>query len=202
MYNNEENGSIADYQNAELHILTRLETELDVTLSYHGYHHTLDVLNAAMQIADAENISVAEKKLLRIAVAFHDAGFIYVYRGHEEMSCKMVNETLPSFGFSKEQLSVICGMIMATKIPQRPKTIAEKIIADADLDYLGREDVFSIAQTLFDELKTHENITDEGEWCQVQIGFLKTHQYHTSYMMKHREQPKLNYLEQLLNNIR
>jgi class 3 adenylate cyclase len=188
-------------QKAEEHILNRLKNELPVTLSYHGYHHTLDVMNAAMQLADAENLPEEDRKLLRIAVAFHDAGFIYLYKDHEEKGCEMATEILPSYGFSEEQIGIICDMIMATKIPQQPKTLAEKIIADADLDYLGREDVFPIAQTLFDELKIHADISEESRWNQIQITFLKDHHYHTQFAIKQRAPNKQQYLEKLLKPV-
>ena len=134
MNNSGGKNAIPNFQQAEIYILNRLKHELSPSLSYHGYHHTADVIHAAMQIADAEKISNDDKKLLRIAAAYHDAGFIYLYKGHEEKGCEMAKETLPGFGFSMEQLSIICGMIMATKIPQQPHSMLERIIADADLD--------------------------------------------------------------------
>lgn len=201
MYFVEEKNLSPDYHKAEVYILNRLKNELSATLSYHGYHHTIDVMTAAMKLADAENLPEEEKKLLRIAVAFHDAGFIYMYKDHEEKSCEMSREVLPSLGFSGEQMDIICGMIMTTKIPQKPKTLAEKIIADADLDYLGREDVLPIAQTLFNELKIHANISEESEWNRVQINFLKEHHYHTQSAIMQRTPNKQQYLEKLLNPV-
>jgi uncharacterized protein len=186
-----------DYASAENDILSRLEQELTSSLVYHGYHHTLDVMQAAMQIADEEKISEEEKMLLRIAVAFHDSGFIYVYKDHEEKGCEMAKETLPSYGFSEEQINIICGMIRATKIPQQPKNKLEKIIADADIDYLGREDVVPIAKSLFTELKLHANLNDEKLWNEIQVNFLKNHQYHTDYSLKVRAPKKQEYLDQL-----
>lgn len=191
----------ADFENAETYILNRLKQELAPTLFYHGYHHTVDVMNAAMKIAGAEKVSEEEKKLLRVAVAFHDAGFIYVYKNHEEKGCEMVKEKLPSFGFSAKQIEIICCMIMATKIPQNPKTQLENIICDADLDYLGREDVCQIANTLFAESKIYANSTGEKKWNEIQVNFLKSHYYHTQYSLQWRQSKKLQYLDELLKKI-
>src|ERR1041385_5974927 len=143
---------MADYSAAENFILKKLESELPKNLTYHGVHHMFDVLNAALEIAANEGIINPEDlKLLRVAVLFHDAGFIHVYKGHEEIGCEMAKEFLPKFGFNEEQIKKICGMIKATKLPQEPRTHLERIIADADLDYLGRDDFYPIAKTLFDE---------------------------------------------------
>jgi uncharacterized protein len=193
--------SSTDFKGAEDFILAKLKKELSPTLTYHGYHHTVDVLDAALKIAVAENISDDEKKLLRIAVLFHDAGLTQVYKNHEEKGCEMAKEFLPRFGFNKKQIDVIAGMIMATKIPQTPRTKLEEIIGDADLDYLGREDVYPIAQTLFEELKIHSNLADARQWNDIQISFLSSHHYHTNYAIGLREPKKKIYMERLKKNL-
>ena len=192
----------ADFQMAEAYIFKRLQKELSPTLSYHGYHHTEDVMNAAMKLAEAEKISEADKKLLRIAVGFHDPGFIDTYQDHEERGCRMAEENLPSFGFSSEQIQLICGMIRATRIPQKPASHLEEIIADADLDYLGRDDVFPIARTLFEELKVYAKLRDEEAWNKLQINFLSSHHYHTATSKKWRAAAKQEYLEKLKSGLR
>src|SRR6266487_2297431 len=99
---------MTDYSSAEKFILNKLQSELPKNLSYHGVHHTRDVLNAALQIAMQEGITHEEDiHLLRLAVLFHDAGFIHIYKGHEEKGCEMVHEFLPQFGFDEEQIKKI-----------------------------------------------------------------------------------------------
>jgi uncharacterized protein len=185
------------YQDAEAFMLGRLSRELPPTLYYHGYHHTHDVMAAAMNIAGAEQTTEEERKLLRIAICFHDAGFIYVYKDHEVKGCDLAWELLPEYGFTPAQIEMICGMIMATRVPQAPRTHLENIICDADLDYLGRDDVFPIAQTLFEELKIHANLTDPKKWNDIQINFLSNHHYHTQFSQKNRQPKKEYYLNQL-----
>jgi predicted metal-dependent HD superfamily phosphohydrolase len=191
----------ADFKKAEAYILHRLENELAGTLYYHGLHHTLDVMDAAMKIADAENISGQERNLLRVAVAYHDAGFIHVYREHEQRGCEMAKEDLPAFGFTEGEVEAICNMIMATRIPQSAINKLEQIICDADVDYLGRDDVRDIAQTLFEESRIYLNIPNEEKWNEVQIRFLTQHHYYTSYSIMYREPGKLKYLNSLYAKI-
>ena|ERR1700722_2295494 len=190
-----------EFEKAEVFILSALEDGLSPLLSYHNVHHTLDVLDAAMKIAAAEKISSEDIKLLRVAALFHDAGFIHTYRDHEKKGCEMAKEYLPSFQFTEQQIDIICGMIQATKIPQDPHTKLEEVIADADLDYLGREDVYSIAQTLFDEFKIHGLVNSAEEWNPFQLNFLKQHRYHTAYSIKSREPAKQLYMQELTKKI-
>jgi uncharacterized protein len=186
---------------AERFILSMLEKELSPSLSYHNLGHTLDVLHAAMVISDTEGLPPAERKLLRIAVLFHDAGFIYLYKDHEEKACEMVREYLPGFNFTPEQVFSVCEMIMATRIPQDPKNRPGRIIADADLDYLGREDVNLIAQNLFEELRSYQLMPGPQEWIPFQIDFLQQHRYFTDYSRKHREPNKGRYLASLIERL-
>jgi uncharacterized protein len=190
-----------NYSPEEKFILQKLENELPGNLTYHGLHHTLDVFNAALEIAKEENISEAEKRLLRIAVLFHDAGFTGIYKNHEEKGCEMVKEYLPSFGYSNEEISAICGMIMATQIPQSAKTKLEKIICDADLDYLGRNDFNSISNKLFEEMKLYAHVHNEKEWNDIQKNFLEKHHYYTKFGLINREPQKQKHLQELKNLI-
>ncbi|MCW3124533.1 MAG: metal dependent phosphohydrolase [Bacteroidetes bacterium] len=187
-----------DYIGAELYILETLDKKLPKDLFYHGLHHTRDVYGAAMLIAKSEDISHEDLNLLKIATMFHDAGFITHYKNHEDAGCKLAQKVLPRFGFDKKRIKIIEGMILATKIPQAPKTQLERIICDADLDYLGRDDFRDIAKTLFDELKVYMNMKDEKVWNSIQLNFLKNHRYHTAYSQKRREAKKQKHLKEII----
>lgn len=190
-----------DYEQAEAFIISLLKNKISANLLYHNIDHTLDVLDVAMKIGESEAVSPGEIQLLRIAVLFHDAGFVRTYNNHEVRGCDMAREHLRGFCFSQEQIEVICGMIMSTKIPQCPNTRLEEIIADADLDYLGREDVYTIAQKLHDEMKLQNMLPDERAWIPFQISFLKQHHYFTAYSKKNRAEKKKLYLEQLMEQL-
>ena len=187
-----------DYIGAEISILETLDHKLPKDLFYHGLHHTRDVYGAAMLIAKSEAISHDDLNLLKIATMFHDAGFITHYKNHEEAGCKLAQKVLPRFGFDLKRIKIIEGMIIATKIPQKPRTQLERIICDADLDYLGRDDFKDIAKTLFDELKVYMNMKDEKVWNTIQLNFLKGHHYHTEYSRKRREAKKQKHLKEII----
>ncbi len=104
-----------NFSTAEKFIFQKLENELPSNLTYHGLHHTLDVLRSALKIAVSENLSPKDTRLLRIAVLYHDAGFIHVYKNHEERGCKMAKKYLPGFDFSDEEIDIICRMIWLPK---------------------------------------------------------------------------------------
>jgi uncharacterized protein len=190
------------FKEVEEYIVGRLKRELPNNLYYHGIHHTFDVLKSAEMIGREEKISDDEMTLLKIAVLYHDAGFTKVYKNHEEEGCKMAQEDLPKFGFTQKDIDIICGMIMATRIPQMPHTKLERIIADADLEYLGTDKFESVGRTLFDEMKVYLNLDSERQWNIIQMNFLKSHHYHTDFCKKNREPLKRKNLEEIVDIVK
>ena len=86
---------------------------------------------------------------------------------------------------------------MATKLPQTPATLLEKVICDADLDYLGRADFFEIGDGLRREFLKQGIIKTNQDWDQLQIKFLTSHQYHTATSRKLREKYKQGNISKL-----
>ncbi|WP_347157823.1 HD domain-containing protein [Pontibacter chitinilyticus] len=184
------------------HMVQKLRKGLPPQLTYHCLDHTLDVLKQAEIIALAEGISCADDMLtLKVAALYHDAGFITTYQNHEAYGCELARQELPGFGFGPEQIETICGLIMATKIPQSPRSHLEQAICDADLDYLGRKDFTRIARQLFLELHTLRMVADEEEWDVRQVLFLEKHQYFTAYSRQKREKNKQAHLAALRTKV-
>jgi uncharacterized protein len=183
------------YQDLKSNILKMLEEGLDPRLTYHCRAHTEDVLLQAERIAIAENITDTRTLLLiRMAALFHDTGFLRVYKGHEEASCKILRELVDNQDFTEEELKKICGMIMATRIPQNPSNLSEMILSDADLDYLGRDDFEKISNSLKDELIAYGLIADELEWDRLQVNFFQSHTFFTSSSIQYRQPIKNEHL--------
>jgi hypothetical protein len=109
----------------------------------------------------------------------------------------MTRDILPDFGFNPDQLNTICGMILATRLPQSPNGKLEKILCDADLDYLGRSDFYEIGGRLFAEMKRLGVVDTEREWNLIQKTFLESHRYHTTFSQTHREPEKLKRLQEI-----
>lgn len=177
--------------------LAILETELPDKLLYHDLNHTLDVLSVCRQYIQRNNIGFQEAELLKVAALLHDIGFTVTYKNHEEKSSEIAKKLMSECGFSNCEFQVVHGLIMATKIPQSPKNDLEKIICDADLDYLGRNDFETISESLFFELKNHSLIEDRESWNKIQIRFLEAHSYHTDFAKKNRQPKKAKRLAEL-----
>ncbi len=191
-------------QAAENFIVDELRRGLSPTLYYHGLPHTLDVTQAAMELAAAEGLADAEATaLLRTAALYHDAGFLHTYQAHEARGCELARASLPGFGYTPGQVAEVCALIMATKYPQEPLSPLARMLCDADLDYLGRPDFEPISTSLFRELTARQLIANERAWFELQADFLTHHHYWTATAIARRAAPKqarLNHIRALLTD--
>jgi uncharacterized protein len=178
-------------------VINLLKTRIPVTYYYHNYEHTLYVMEKVIEIGKQENCTASELKLLEVAALWHDTGYINSHSNHEEAGCLLARKYLPEYGFTAGEITEISGMIMATKIPQTPKTKLEEIIADADLEYLGTDKVAVLADHLFKELKALNPQLTEEAWNKTEIDFLTSHAFFTPYCKKNKEQIKQAYLKSL-----
>ncbi len=169
-----------DYEGAVRYALDRLERELPPELAYHNLSHTRDdVMPMTLRLAGSCGLNDQEMRLLEVGAAFHDIGFCVQRHDHERAGAEIAGQVLPAFGFDKEQVATVQGMIMATKLPQSPQNLLEEILADADLDNLGREDAVTRSLALRDELSAMGAPVTEEQWYERQLRFLRDHRYWT-----------------------
>ncbi|MEO6330107.1 MAG: HD domain-containing protein [Ginsengibacter sp.] len=185
------------FEKIKTNLLDKLKG-LSPYLTYHSIEHTLDLLEQSERIALEEGItSERDLLLLKVAVLYHDSGFLETYADHEKKGCEIFMTDTADSDFTDKEKDIICGLIMATKIPQKPHTLMEKIICDADLDYLGRNDFFKIGDSLRREFLHYKIVHNNYEWEKLQLKFLQNHKYHTNASQKQREPGKQRNLSKL-----
>ncbi len=187
-----------DFEGAKKFILDKLKNELPPELQYHNFEHTLDVLESAERLALLEKENGHDLLLLKTAALFHDSGMLIQYGDHEEASGVITRQYLPDFGYSKPDIEIINRMILSTKLPQSASTRLEKILCDADLDYLGRDDFYMIAHRLrYEWGQLNIFPTTLYEWYRLQLSFLTNHDYYTPSAISLRQEKKIIHLAEI-----
>lgn len=186
------------FENLKNAILSRLKTETRPCFYYHDYHHTFDVWQATHRMAETEGIDDNYRIIIETAALLHDIGMLESFEAHEEASIRYAKTILPTYGYSEAEIESVSQLILATQLPQQATTIGEKIICDADLDYLGRDDFFIIAHRLKYEWKCQGRLFTLKEWYVLQARFLQNHHYFTKSAIDLREATKRKHLEQIL----
>jgi len=180
-------------------ILEELSENLPDNLTYHNLNHIIDVANGCNFYIDYYMVSDRVADLIRIAAVAHDYGYIFTPVEHEERSIKEIRPMLTAY--TEAEIALINGMIRATKVPQNPQNLYEEILADADLDYLGRDDYDPISEGLYKEFLHFGVVKGELDWLQLQIKFLENHTFHTEWARKNRTRRKQQVLARLRDTL-
>lgn len=187
-----------DFHQMREFILNRMKSLLPEKITYHDLPHTLNVEKAVIRYARLEGLTEEETYLARTAALFHDAGFIHRYKDNEMFGANMAQSMLPEFGYSNFQINIIREIILSTSNSKDPQTKMEKIMCDADHDYLGRPDYHDIAKKLRKELSDYGSDFSDLEWIDFQIEYLKNkHVFYTESAKNIRLQGKNSRIREL-----
>lgn len=160
--------------------LNFLENSRCKSLPFHSIDHTKEVYDYTKTIAQYEEIYGTALEPILIAALFHDTGMAETYLNHEEKSVEYATAYLKTRKYPDDKVKIVTNCILATKLPQKPNTKAEKIICDADLYHLGIESYIFRNERLRAEWKTFFNKEySDAEWYAINMEFLKNQKYHT-----------------------
>jgi predicted metal-dependent HD superfamily phosphohydrolase len=180
--------------------------ELPAGIKYHNADHTLHstkgVVAVANNLAKLEDVSELDRELIIAAAYFHDTGYIREYEKNEPIAARMAGRVLKLIGYKPDEIEKVQKMILATDPDVEPKTHVEKILCDADLDNLGREDFFQLDEKLREGRGIRGiDVSDDVTWYSNTLEFLKKHQYYTESQNMLREKGKQKNTRELLKKL-
>ncbi len=113
----------------ETYVYEFFRNRIDEKYVYHDISHTVEVVMACRELATAYKISREDYEILMLAAWFHDTGFEMGPEKHEERSAQNMKNFFSNFSCPENHLEKICECILATKLPQQPHTLLEKLFA-------------------------------------------------------------------------
>jgi predicted metal-dependent HD superfamily phosphohydrolase/protein-S-isoprenylcysteine O-methyltransferase Ste14 len=163
---------------------------------FHNLEHTEDVVEACSHMADYYQLAEEDRLVLMLAAWFHDVGYSGGQaEGHEELSVQMATQFLQNRQVEEAVIQRVASCIHATRMPQSPVSLTEKILCDADLFHLSTEDFKARSQLLKQEREyLLGNKIEKKEWRKNNVQFLEQHKYYTDYGQEMLEHKKLNNL--------
>ncbi len=175
-----------------------LQENSNEQLYYHNFKHLQDVAEAATEIGQATQLTNDQLETVIIAAWFHDTGYSKGWENHEFTSQALATEFLRSLGVDEKKITDIGGCIIATKLPQRPTNIMEKVLCDADLNHISSEEFFTKSEMLRKEISAR-NATDikKLKWFKESLKFIKNSDYFTPYAKDKYQPAKKQNVEKL-----
>ncbi len=166
--------------------------------TFHDIRHTENVVLAVRELMGAYDLTQEEREDLELAAWFHDTGYDQGAEGHEERSCSYARRFLSEQHLPKGRIDLVCACIAATKIPQSPQSLLEKLLCDADLSHLGKRNYWERCGKLRQELAlTRGHIMSDEEWIDFELDFMQKHRYHTAIAIELYDKRKQKYIRRL-----
>ncbi|MDH6253849.1 putative metal-dependent HD superfamily phosphohydrolase [Chryseobacterium sp. H1D6B] len=164
------------------YVISFLTENLSDKLTFHSINHTYEVVEAVKEIGMQSSLSAGEMRLLITAAWFHDCGYANTYIDHEEESKKIAENFLDTLTIEKDFIKGVLQCIESTKYSQKPSSLIEKILCDADFYHFTRTTYPKYEKAIRQELEIFLGLqyTDE-EWSIKNCNFLNEHCYHTEY---------------------
>ena len=185
-------------EKAEAYVREFLSKNFTDKICYHNIDHTLEVVEAAEKIGNKCKLSVDEMEVVILAAWFHDTGYYKGNVNHELESSNIASQFLKEVNAGQGLINHVDCCIKATKIPQNPKTITEKVICDADLYHLSTPKFFTKSELLRKELVAHHCHISPKSWMAKSCMFVSQHNYFTEFakkILKPKKQANLRKLE-------
>jgi predicted metal-dependent HD superfamily phosphohydrolase len=180
---------------AQAYITDLFAKELSAKLTYHTLGHTETVVKECRTLAPAAGLNADDTETLLLAAWFHDAGYLDVYDGHEFRSMERAGAWLAEHNVPNTRIELVQGLIKATHRDFPPETELQKLLVDADMSNLARDDFRSRAELLRTEWELVLDKTyTTPEWTELQLNFMLAHKYHS-------EAGKERYKKDLKTNI-
>jgi predicted metal-dependent HD superfamily phosphohydrolase len=192
MNNNSDNELDFDSEILEIEafVRSRFTADTNKDLFYHNLNHTVLVSENAAWLVNEIGLTYKQRFVVLAASWFHDLGYLTgKAQGHEELGA---NEALAFLkNIDNDILGDIKGCILATKMPQEPKNILEKIVCDADLFHLGTSDFQARNMLMRKEYNQLNNkkITKKA-WRKESLELLQKHKYHTDICLENLKEQK------------
>ncbi len=187
-------------ETVENYIHDLFDQNINPALKYHDISHTQEVVYYTRQLAKEENLGENDTLVSTVAAWFHDIGYLFTYEDHEERSKQIAGEFLRTQNSGDHFINQVNQCIDATKIPQQPKTVSAKVVADADMFHLSQGNFMERSGLLLEEVASLREVNaDERSFAHESMVFLRMHQYHTEYG-KHVLQPAKEQNVQQLND--
>lgn len=178
--------------------------KLPQSFTYHNLNHTTNVAEAAMEIGKNSGLSDDDLESVVVAAWLHDTGYEKDLHNHEERSAQTATELLKSWGAGEGKILQVKRLILATRMPQNPQSIAEQVLCDADMYHLSQENIVECGEQIRQEIEAFKNhkFESDAEWREFNVNFLKNHHYHTLYgrqVLEERKRRNIRKLKKKLN---
>lgn len=186
-------------QNVSAYVQQLFREHSKPELTYHNLTHTRNVVSRTNEMIQYYGLSSDESRIVQVAAWFHDVGYLISgMHEHERVSVEIMKQFLTASGIGRNEIQLIAGCIMCTRLPTNPGSLLEEILCDADTYHFGTDEFLKSDEAIKREFKLKKEIIND-DWDKKTLQLLTEHRFYTSYCQQHLNAGK-NANIQLLND--
>jgi hypothetical protein len=165
-------------QDIEEMIIKLFDDEAPLNLYFNNASLVRNISNQVELLSRAENLPDDEFVNLKLASLFLLTGYISDYDKPMEASLRLVEEMLPKYGFSQENINSANRLIRNSYFDLQ-ESVSDNVMHDARYDYMGRVDYIKLTEKLFRERTEYGKHSEKEAWVELQIQQLSHHDFIT-----------------------
>lgn len=166
-------------QDIEDYFLSRMEEELPVILNFHNQKYSMDLLTNCELLFNSEKLSEEDRLLVRTAALLDCMSYIKGYIEREKYIPQLVRESLHNYHYDEKQMLKIGKLINTPLFPPAAKTLPEKVLSDARLAFIGKNNFRDSVTKLFEEMKYYGKESSKNDFLKSFAEFLKSFEFYT-----------------------
>lgn len=166
-------------QDIEEMIIKMFDDEAPPNLYFHNSAMVKSITNQVELLSRAENLPDEDFINLKMASVFLYTGYISGYEKPMEASMRLVEEMLPRYGFSQENVE-LTKTIIVNSFTNHYDSLIDNILHDGIYDYLGRVDYIKLTDRLLRERTEYGKHPENNTWIEFQKKQLTDHQFITT----------------------
>jgi adenylate cyclase len=155
----------------EEEFLKRMEEGLPAILVFHNLRYSIDLLTRCELLLGSEKLSDETRLFVRTAAVLICLSYSKGYIERNNYTYQLSWELLPKFHYSDSQIKKINHLISMPLFSNMAESIPEKILCDARLAFLGKNNFTEYVNNLYQELNYYGQVTSKDEF----VSFLKTY---------------------------
>ena len=172
----------------------------DERLFFHNLVHTVRMIDMVDKMKSHYHLDERNYFIVYTAAWLLDLEIIHAGAGSISIKeTAFSEEFLKNAGVEPDMMEEIKKCLMATRMPQNPETLNEKILCDAQNFYLGSPNFPAYYKLKRRETEAFTQVKIKGaEWRAKTISSLQNHQYQTEYCQSALNKTKEENLQNLL----
>ncbi|MBL0045294.1 MAG: polyphosphate kinase 1 [Flavobacteriales bacterium] len=176
--------STALIEQARLFVRRHFARDIPKWMAFHDLDHTLEVARFSQSIGRGSGLSEQAVRELELAALFHDTGYARSYKGHEEKSVVIATAFLRGHGGSTRLIAQVRALILSTRVTERPRSLAQRVLRDADSAKAGQADFEEKSQRLRTEFEHQRRKKISAlAWNRENLAYLHAHRFFTPYAL-------------------